>query len=127
MRNRRHITGDADLHGQGQTRRQFPKATGLAAFSASTAPQALLTGGDDNNPLLEPRSNASDHGGPQSTKAKSHQELFSSAAKWVWDSTDRRAYHHYIQARKRFTLKASELRRISGGAAATLRITADAY
>jgi hypothetical protein len=43
MRNRRRITGDADLHGQGQTRRQFPKATGLAAFSASTAPQALLT------------------------------------------------------------------------------------
>jgi hypothetical protein len=58
---------------------------------------------------------------------ESHQILFSPAAKWIWDSTDRWAYHHYIQARTKFTLEPPDSRRISDQGGTTLLITADAY
>jgi hypothetical protein len=48
--------------------------------------------------------------------------MFNAKAKWIWDNSDRRAYHHYIQARRPFTVTAKQLAGMP-----QLLITADSY
>ena len=48
--------------------------------------------------------------------------MFNNQAKWIWDRSDRKAYHHYIQARREFSVTTSQLATV-----AELLITADAY
>jgi len=49
---------------------------------------------------------------------KTNKQLFSPSAQWIWDRSDRAAYHYYLRARKTFQARAGE--------SATLKITADA-
>lgn len=48
--------------------------------------------------------------------------MFSNKAKWIWDGSDRKGYHHYIQARREFSVTTSQL-----STSTELLITADAY
>tara|TARA_Y100001933_G_scaffold222942_1_gene234089 strand:+ start:44735 stop:47455 length:2721 start_codon:yes stop_codon:yes gene_type:complete len=48
--------------------------------------------------------------------------MFNRKAKWIWDNSDRKAYHHYIQARRTFTATAGQLKMPM-----SLLITASSY
>lgn len=48
--------------------------------------------------------------------------MFNAKAQWIWDNTDRKAYHHYIQACRSFTITAKQL-----AASPALLITASSY
>lgn len=48
--------------------------------------------------------------------------MFSRNAKWIWDNSDRKAYHHYVQAMQEFTVTASQLK-----GKLSLLITASSY
>ena len=101
-----------DISKPGTTRREFLKGSSLAVLTAG-APAPVLGAAPmpDSNPRAAAASGA----------------LFSPGAHWIWDGSDRTGYHHYIQARRKFSLSLDELRRISGGGSVTLMITADAY
>ena len=98
-----------------RTRREFLKATGLLALSAAGETWAASA-----EELGRPSSAAS-HDDSQARPA-----LFSPQAKWIWDDSDRWSYHHYVQARRTFTVGEPDLAMVRGGAP-TLAITADAY
>src|SRR3989442_1739880 len=98
-----------------RTRREFLKATGLLALSAAGETWAASA-----EELGRPSSAAS-HDDSQARPA-----LFSPQAKWIWDNSDRWSYHHYVQARRTFTVGEPDLAMVRGGAP-TLAITADAY
>ena len=53
--------------------------------------------------------------------------LFAETARWIWDQSDRWSYHHYLQARRRFSLNELTLHEIASGRGARFIITADAY
>jgi len=95
--------------GLGTTRRDFLKGSGLGILAAN-APLAVP-------PLV---ATAARDASPQPA-------LFSPGAKWIWDGSDRWAYHQYIQARRKFRVTPEEMDRISGGEHTALVITADAY
>lgn len=48
--------------------------------------------------------------------------MFNAKAQWIWDRTDRMAYHHYLQARRRFTITQPQLTKTPA-----LLITASSY
>jgi hypothetical protein len=96
----------------GTTRRDFLKGTGLAVFAGDRA-------APNQGKALPPESSPA--------AAGMAGGLFSPDAKWIWDGTDRGAYHYYLQARRRFSLSREEKGRIAGGAGGTLIVTADAY
>ncbi len=97
---------------RGPTRRDFLKGSGLGVLAAGV-PIAPLA----DTPAAESSLGA----------APADSALFSAAAKWIWDGSDRWSYHHYIQARRKIRLSGEEMARISAGARAALTITADAY
>jgi alpha-L-rhamnosidase len=96
----------------GTNRRDFLKSSGLGVLAVNI-PLAVT----EAAPAVE-------HVEGQ-TEATS--TLFSPAAKWIWDGSDRWTYHHYMQARRSFQLTQAELDRIAAGGSAALVITADAY
>ncbi|MEW5977354.1 MAG: family 78 glycoside hydrolase catalytic domain [Acidobacteriota bacterium] len=109
-----------------QTRRQFLKVTGLAVAVTDTAhlPALASAAAPADTPAKEtPNASGVTQG---SSGAQGKGPLFSSAAKWIWDDSDRRAYYHYVQARCVFSVSPSELATLLHGGIATLRMTADA-
>jgi len=97
-----------------QTRRQLLKSAGSGVVSASTLSSSLFVKGINDGKL-------------SMAQTDFHSQIFSSGARWIWDDSNRWAYHRYLQARQRFPLGAAEVLRITRGKGATLRITADAY
>ena len=63
----------------------------------------------------------------QTNKRTVPSPLFAETARWIWDQSDRWSYHHYVQARRRFTLEELAWQEIVSGQGAQLRIAADAY
>ncbi|GAT32245.1 alpha-L-rhamnosidase [Terrimicrobium sacchariphilum] len=58
---------------------------------------------------------------------KETPELFSKAARWIWDTSDRLSDHYYLRAKRAFRLGAKEWLRAQIPGASSLKITADAY
>lgn len=94
------------------SRRDFLKSSGLGVLAA-------------NVPIVS-RDAAPDVSQPAGASSNA-STMFSPAAHWIWDNSDRWAYHHYIQARRRFSVTREEMSRIKSGGRAALAITADAY
>ncbi len=59
--------------------------------------------------------------------APATEPIFSPLARWIWDSSGRNAYHHYVEAERDFVVSDVELARIRQSGRAVLTITADAY
>ena len=55
------------------------------------------------------------------------EALFSPRAQWIWDSSGRNAYHHYVEGESAFVVSEAELARLRTAGSAILTITADGY
>jgi hypothetical protein len=96
----------------GTSRRDFLKGSSLGVLAVKVP--SALSGGTGKGEPVEGQNPAPG-------------QLFSPAARWIWDDSDRWAYHHYVQARRKFRLTTAELDRVAAGGRAHLTITADAY
>lgn len=58
---------------------------------------------------------------------KETPEMFSKAARWIWDASDRLSDHYYLKAKRAFRLGTKDWLRAQVPGASSLKITADAY
>jgi len=89
------------------TRRQFLAGSISLSAVQNVSASSTLLGAAASAPVTEP--------------------IFSPRAKWIWDSSDRWSYHHYVEAEREFAIGEAELARLRQGGHALLAITADAY